>query len=31
LAAAPFDTVAAAAEGSDPLVMRGVMPTGVCL
>jgi hypothetical protein len=28
--AAQFDTVAAAAEGCDRPVMRGVMPTGVC-
>jgi vancomycin aglycone glucosyltransferase len=29
--AAQFDTVAAVAEGCDPLVMRGVMPAGVWL
>jgi vancomycin aglycone glucosyltransferase len=29
LVAAPFDTVAAVAEGCDPLVVRGVMPEGV--
>jgi vancomycin aglycone glucosyltransferase len=31
LVAAQFDTVAAAAEGCDPLVATGVMPAGVWL